>query len=48
MAKAILTVTRMDIQEAAGSVQLYAGQISGIEASVHAVRRLCPLIIPTK
>ena len=40
MAKAILTVTRMDIQEAAGSIQLCAGQISGIEASVHAVRSL--------
>ena len=40
MAKAILTVTRMDIQEAAGSLQLCAGQISGIEASVHAVRSL--------
>ena len=40
MAKAILTITRMDIQEAAGSVQLCAGQISGIEASVHAVRSL--------
>ena len=40
MAKAILTVTRMYIQEAAGSVQLCAGQISGIEASVHAVRSL--------
>ena len=37
MAKAILTFTRMDIQEAAGSVQLCAGQVSGIEASVHAV-----------
>ena len=40
MAKAILMVTRMDIQEAAGSIQLCAGQISGIEASVHAVRSL--------
>ena len=40
MAEAILTVTRMDIQEAAGSVELCAGQISGIEASVHAVRSL--------
>ena len=40
MPKAILMVTRMDIQEAAGSIQLCAGQISGIEASVHAVHSL--------
>ena len=36
IAKAILTVTRLDIQEAAGSLQLCASQISGIEAAVHA------------
>ena len=40
IAKAILTVTRMDIQKAAGSLQLSAGQISGIEAAVHAVDSL--------
>ena len=40
VAKAILTVTRLDIQEAAGSMQLCAGQISGIEAAVHAVDQL--------
>ena len=38
IAKAILSVTRADIQDAAGSRQLCAGQISGIEAAVHAVR----------
>ena len=38
IAKAILNITRQDVQEAAGSVQLCAGQISGIEAAVHAVR----------
>ena len=37
IAKAILTITRMGIQEAAGSLQLSGGQISGIEAVVHAV-----------
>ena len=37
IAKAILTITRMGIQEAAGSLQLSGGQISGIEAAVHAV-----------
>ena len=40
IAKAILMVTRLDIQEAAGSLQLCAGQISGIEAAVHAVHSL--------
>ena len=40
IAKAILTVTRLDIQEAAGSLQHCAGQISGIEATVHAVNSL--------
>ena len=33
-------VTRLDIQEAAGSLQLSAGQLSGIEAAVHAVDSL--------
>ena len=40
IAKAVLMVTRSDIQEAAGSLQLCAGQISGIEAAVHAVDAL--------
>ena len=40
IAKAILTVTRLDIQEAAGSLQRCAGQISRIEATVHAVNLL--------
>ena len=40
IAKAILTVTKPDIQEAAGSIQLCAGQISGIEAAVHAADSL--------
>ena len=42
IAKAILTITREDIQEVAGSVQLCAGQIAGIEAAVHAVHTLFP------
>ena len=40
IAKAILTIAKTDIQDAAGSVQLCAGQISGIEAAVHAVDSL--------
>lgn len=37
VAKAILAVTKLDILEAAGTLQLCAGQMSGIEAAVHAV-----------
>ena len=40
MAKAILSVVREDLQAAAGSIQLCAGQIAGIEAGVHAVQAL--------
>ena len=36
IAKAILSVTRQDVQDVAGSIQLCAGQISGIEAAVYA------------
>ena len=36
--KAVLLIIRDDIQDAAGSVQLCAGQLSGCEAAVHAVR----------
>jgi len=34
-----LFILRDDIQEAAGTHQLRAGQLSGVEAVVHAVRR---------
>ena len=37
VAKAILYVTKQDIQEAAGTRQLCGGQIAGIEAVVHSV-----------
>ena len=40
IAKAILFIVRQDIQEAAGSIQLCAGQIAGVEAAVHAVHSL--------
>ncbi len=33
-----LSIIRGDIQDAVGSLQLCAGQFSGIEAAVHAVR----------
>ena len=38
LAKAALRIMRDDIQDAAGTVQLSAGQIAGVEAAVHAVR----------
>ena len=40
IAKAVLSITRDDVQDAAGSLQLCAEQISGIKAAVHAVRNL--------
>ena len=39
IAKAVLSVLRGDIIEAAGSLQLSAGQVAGVEAAVHAVRQ---------
>ena len=38
IAKAVLSIIRGDIQDVAGTLQLCAGQISGTEAAVHAVR----------
>ena len=38
IAKAVLSVVRADIIDAAGSLQLSAGQIAGVEAAVHAIR----------
>ena len=40
LSKAILSVIRSDIKEAAGSIQLCVGQISGCEAGVHAMRKI--------
>ena len=37
-AKAVLSIVKPDIQEASGCLQMCGGQISGIEAAVHAVR----------
>ena len=34
----MLSILRVDIQEAAGSIQLCVGQISGTEAAIHAIR----------
>ena len=44
IAKAILNILKKDIQDVVGSAQLCVGQISGIEAAVHAVQSLfeCP------
>ena len=38
IAKAILFITRGDIQDTAGSIQLCAGQCAGAEAVIHAMR----------
>ena len=38
IAKAVLFVTKPDIQDASGCLQMCGGQIAGIEAAVHAVR----------
>ena len=38
VAKAILFITCGDIQDAAGSLQLCAGQIAGADIAVHATR----------
>ena len=40
IAKAVLFVTKGDLQDAAGSMQLCAGQIAGIESAVHAMRSI--------
>ena len=37
---AMLSVIRHDIQDTAGSLQLCAGQPSGCEAAIHAVRAI--------
>ncbi|XP_064384670.1 uncharacterized protein LOC135333619 [Halichondria panicea] len=39
IAKATLSLIKHDIQEASGCIQLCGGQLSGIEAAVHAARR---------
>ena len=38
IAKAILSITRDDIQDVTGSLQVCAGQIAGMEAAVHAMK----------
>ena len=38
ISKAILTITKWDLQEIAGSAQLYTGQVAGIEAAIPAMR----------
>ena len=40
IAKSVLTIIRGDIQDAAGTSQLCAGQIAGVEAAVHTVRSI--------
>ena len=38
IAKAVLRITRGDIQDAAGALQLSAGQIAGVETAIHMVQ----------
>ena len=38
--KAILSITKHNVEEAVGSLQLCAGQVSGVEAGVHTTRHL--------
>ena len=40
IAKAVLSVTRQDIQQVAGSLQLCAGQVAGIDAAIHTMSHL--------
>ena len=40
ISKAVLSAVKLDILEAAGSFQLYAGQDAGNEAAVHAMREV--------
>ena len=40
-AKAIMHVTSVDIQKAAGSLQLCAGQVAGVEAAIHGINLAC-------
>ena len=40
ISKAILSVTKSDIQSAVGPLQLCAGQDAGVEAAVHAIRMI--------
>lgn len=39
ISKAVLSTTRQDLLEAAGSYQLCAGQIAGVELAIHVVRQ---------
>ena len=38
--KAVMSVTRMDVQKACGPLQLCAGQPAGVESAIHAMRSI--------
>ena len=40
VSKAILFITKGDVQDAAGPLQLCEGQVAGIEAAVHFMRHI--------
>ena len=46
IAKAILSITKHDVKEAVGSLQLCAGQVSGIEAGIGICLRTVLLRLP--
>ena len=40
IAKAVMSITRRNIQNAVGTMQLCARQVYGVEATIHAVRKM--------
>ena len=39
IAKAVMSITRKNIQDSVGTMQLCAGQVSGVEVAIHAVKK---------
>ena len=45
IARAVLSIVKLDVLEAAGSLQLCTGQDAGNEAAVHAMRAVILMIL---